>query len=82
MGRGWFVLGDRKSTNRLPDDQMTCNDTELNETIVRAVPELREVSDLVRAGRLDSAVVAHAKLEDTVRKMGWRLLQLRYKRKD
>lgn len=60
---------------------MTCNDKDLNELVVRAYPEYLEVAALIRAGRLDAGIVAHAKLEDTVRKMGWRLLELRYKRK-
>lgn len=77
---GRIVLGCGEFGYRRDDVPMTCNDKELNEILVNATSELRAVSDLVRAGRLDGAVVAHAKLEDTVRNMGWRLLQLRYKK--
>ena len=58
---------------------MTVNDLELNQQLTDAARLLPIVSHFVRHGQLGMALTEHAKLEDAVRKMGWRILILNTK---
>lgn len=55
---------------------MTTNDLKANELLVLISRLQPEVSEYVRAGQLGRAITAHSFLEDAVRKLGWRLIEL------
>jgi len=55
---------------------MTVNDLELNQHLTDAARLLPLVSHYVRQGHLGMALTESAKLEDAIRKIGWRILDL------
>jgi len=55
---------------------MTVNDLKLNELLVRAAQLQPVVSYLVREGQLNQALTKTSELEDVVRKINWRILEL------
>lgn len=59
---------------------MTCNDLELNQYLTDIARLHPIVSHYVRQGHLGMALTESAKLEDAVRKMGWRIRDLSIER--
>ena len=57
----------------------TTNDLELNELLVRIAQLQPIMSHFVRTGNLNAALDEGSKLEDAVRKLNWRLLDLKGK---
>lgn len=55
---------------------MTTNDLELNTLLTDSDRLRQKVSQYVRDGHLGMALTESAKLEDAVRKMGWRIGRL------
>jgi len=71
------VLGAGKSRHRLRDAQVsTCNDLKLTELLVRAAQVQPLISVFLRSGQMHYALTEAAKLEDVVRKINWRILEL------
>jgi len=70
------LLGDGESSNRLRDVEMTTNDLELNQLLVRTAALHPIVSEYVRQGHMRSAAFKASELHEIVRKLDWRIQEL------
>lgn len=56
----------------------TVNDLEVTELLIRIAQLQGVVSAYVRSGHLGMALTKGSELEDVIRRMNWRLLDLKY----